>query len=1049
MSPLRTLLVYATLSVSTGLAELSISEFLAVNGAGLEDKDGDRSDWIEIHNAGETSVDLTGYFLTDDPDNLSKWRLPKGSVPAGGQTIIHASGKDASSLFSSELHTNFSLASNGEYLALVKPDGSTVAYEYAPGYPEQRMDVSYGIGKDGTFGYFASPTPGEPNSGAASGLVDKVKFSVKRGYVSNPFQLELSSETPGASIRYSTNGKAPSLFNGKTYSGPIEIDGTMTIRARAEANGYINSPLKTHTYVFVTDVVKQDTMSANVTEDPVYGPLMQDALLEHPAVCLTTADTDISKTSEDPVSVEMFFPDGTDGFQIDAGVKRVGGHSLNAYPKNNMRLYFRSEYGDEKLRFPLYEEHPYTDVAADSFDQLNLRSGSHDSLFYLGATPSPQTPSNGQYLRNRWISDMQFLMGHESLRGRWVHVYINGTYWGHYQLLERNTQDYFASYLGGKKSDHVAINKGQPIGSSSASAWSEVRNSRNDYEDFKRRVDVINYVDYMLLNYYCGNDWDWNPEQNWGAGGPADPDKGGVKFIAWDSDIIFRRLNDNNLGKGGPHSMFPILMRDEDFATLVADRIQKHFHDDGLLTPGNVAKYYNIRAEEIRLSIVAETARWQGGRWTRDNQWQSELDRLNNDFFPNRTEEVLKQFRSKGWTGVVAAPRMSPLGGHVDSGHVVRITKGLFTRGTIIYTTDGTDPRLPGGDMAPNAQEFTSGFAIDETTTIKARVHNSDGWSAIIETRFVVDHEAASPDNLTISKIHYRPAAPSPEEIAAGFTSRKEFEFIALRNLSTRAVDLFDVRFSEGIQFHFKDAVVSSLAPGAEVLLARNPSAFRMRYGQDLPVAGSFIGSLSNDGEILRLTNDADVVLQELRYNDADPWPIAADGDGAFLVLQPDGQASVDDPSRWRASQADESPIGQGPPEPEGLTYATWSTSALSGGEHSEPESDPDLDGYVNVVEFLLGTNPIDPTSVPYQTISRTASGSVRYAFEQRMQVSGVSLAIERSNDLIEWAGIEPDAWERTTEAVPDRSGLERHGYVFASDGEEAPHYLRLRVLGP
>ncbi|MGY8687666.1 MAG: FN3 associated domain-containing protein, partial [Verrucomicrobiales bacterium] len=253
------------------------------------------------------------------------------------------------------------------------------------------------------------------------------------GYYDERITLELTSDTPEVLIRYSDNGKEPSLFTGKTYSQPITIDKTTTIRARAERNGFITSKVKTHTYIFVNDVIQQDTLSKKVTEDAVYGPLMRDALLEYPAISLVTPDTDISKTSEDPTSVEMIFPDGSDGFQIDAGVKRVGGHSLNAYPKNNMRLYFRSEYGQEKLSFPLFENSLYTDEAADSFDQLNLRGGSHDSLFYLGASSPPQAPSNGQYLRNRWINDMQFVMGHESLRGRWVHLYINGIYWGHYQ----------------------------------------------------------------------------------------------------------------------------------------------------------------------------------------------------------------------------------------------------------------------------------------------------------------------------------------------------------------------------------------------------------------------------------------------------------------------------------------------------------------------------------------------------------------------------------------------------------------------------------------
>jgi hypothetical protein len=1017
-APIFVTTVVAALQMSA-FGTLSISEFLAINGSGDVDKDGDRSDWIEIHNSGDTAVALKGWYLTDDADRLTKWTIPMGSVPARGYSVIHASGKDFSGLFSSEVHANFSLTGDGEYLALVEPDGITIAHEFAPLYPAQRRDVSYGISEDGDVaGYFPSPTQGEANGASSEGLVSSVKFSVKRGYQDAPIALELTSETPGALIRYTTNGSEPSLFTGKTYDSAIAISRTTTVRARAEKSGFINSKLKTHTYLFVNDVIQQDTMSTNVTEDPVYGPLMREALLKYPAISLVTPDTDISKTAEDPTSVEMIFPDGSDGFQIDAGVKRVGGHSLNAYPKNNMRLYFRSEYGSEKLRFPLYEDHLYTDVAADSFDQLNLRGGSHDSLFYLGATNNPQPPSNGQYLRNRWISDMQFLMGHESLRGRWTHVYINGTYWGHYQLLERNTQDYFATYLGGQKSDYVAINKGQGIGSSDMRAWTAMRNSRTDYEEFKRRVDIINYVDYMLLSYYCGNDWDWNPEQNWAGGGPVEPDSGGMKFLAWDSDIIFRRLNDNNLGKGGPHSMFPILMQHEDFAMLVADRIQKHFHNDGLLTPENVARVYNVRAEEIRLSIIPETARWQAGRWTRDDQWQDELDRLNNDFFPSRTKEILSQFRAKGWSAAITAPRMSPLGGYVEGGFTVRILKSLFARGIIVYTTDGTDPRLPGGELSPAAVEFKTGFSLTEATTVKARVMNSDGWSALTEARFVVNQVPATVENLTISKVHYRPAAASAEEVAAGFQSRKDFEFVELLNLGSETIDLHDVRFNKGIRFEFSGANIKSIAGGERLFLVRNRQASAMRYGTGLPIAGSFSGSLSNDGEPLQIVNRTDEVLQLLAYNDVEPWPLEADGGGAYLVLIDAVKAEPDNALQWRASAAGELPGDNEPGTPiDMLTYAAWIARALSVGDDDEPTADVDHDGFANLLEFALGTDPTVRESVPKFSLSSTDSETLQYETFPRPNTTGVRLSLQVSSDLEAWEEVAEDTILTLTES--------------------------------
>ncbi|MGA1237772.1 MAG: lamin tail domain-containing protein, partial [Limisphaerales bacterium] len=128
---------------STMQAQFVISEFLASNGSSLVDEDGQSSDWIEIHNSGGTSASLGGWYLTDDPAWLTKWAFPEVSISAQGYLVVFASGKDRTNDVA-WLHTNFSLDAAGEYLALVRPDGVTVAYDFAPSYPAQERDFSYG-----------------------------------------------------------------------------------------------------------------------------------------------------------------------------------------------------------------------------------------------------------------------------------------------------------------------------------------------------------------------------------------------------------------------------------------------------------------------------------------------------------------------------------------------------------------------------------------------------------------------------------------------------------------------------------------------------------------------------------------------------------------------------------------------------------------------------------------------------------------------------------------------------------------------------------------
>src|ERR1041384_7897371 len=143
-------------------AQVIINEFQASNSLTLADQDGDYSDWIELYNSGDEAVDLQGWYLTDNASELTKWQFPKLSLAPKAYLLVFASGKDRN-IAGAELHTNFSLDADGESLALIKPDGTTVVSEFAPAFPEQFKDVSYGV-YQGTYVYFTKPSPGAATS---------------------------------------------------------------------------------------------------------------------------------------------------------------------------------------------------------------------------------------------------------------------------------------------------------------------------------------------------------------------------------------------------------------------------------------------------------------------------------------------------------------------------------------------------------------------------------------------------------------------------------------------------------------------------------------------------------------------------------------------------------------------------------------------------------------------------------------------------------------------------------------------------------------------
>lgn len=257
------------------LLSLTISEFQADNGLTIEDFDGDSSDWVEIYNGWPSTIQLQGWHLTDDPGNLTKWEFPDVSLGANRHLTVFASGKNAYQV--GELHTNFRLDNATGYLALVAPDGQTIAAEYRD-YPVQFEDVSYGVASNGELRYFAAPTPGLPNG---LGLIEDPTVlpavSVPGGTFSDTRIVELSTDIPGATIRYTTNGSAPSAGNGIVYSGPISLNRTTVLKSCVIRPGEEAGPVRAETYIRIgADLVNFDSNLPLVIIDTYGQGLTQD-----------------------------------------------------------------------------------------------------------------------------------------------------------------------------------------------------------------------------------------------------------------------------------------------------------------------------------------------------------------------------------------------------------------------------------------------------------------------------------------------------------------------------------------------------------------------------------------------------------------------------------------------------------------------------------------------------------------------------------------------------------------------------------------------------
>lgn len=710
-----------------------ISEFLANNATALEDADGDSSDWIEIWNPGPDPLELGGYALTDDPDDLRLWTFPDGTaLAANDYLVVFASGKNRATA-GGELHTSFSLDADGEYLALVDPAG-VILQEFTPAFPKQRQDISYGSDPDSATGFLSPPTPGTANGPLLQGFVKDTVFSHKRGIYSAPVSLVITTETPDAQIRFTLDGSKPTPDHGTLYTGPIPIGRTTVLRALAYKDGMVPTNVDAQTFVFPNDVLTQPRMNSSIVRSPTYRVSAREAIQALPVVSLSFENSDLfgargihsnpllsGRTSEREIHFEFFDPATPGDSTHEPGGVRIHGGNSREHPKKNFRIYFRSDYGKSRLKHPLFPGSPVT-----SFKTLLLRGGGHDAWTFRGNW------NQATLLRNEFLHRVQLSMGQPSPRGRMVTLFLNGDYWGVYELQELPHQWYNADHHGGDPDDWDVIKHGQEVESGNLAAWNEMLSrarrgisSPGEYHAIQEFVDVDHFADAMIQRIWS-SDEDWlspefrngadisifNTDKNWYVARKSRNGSSKFFFYSWDAEMSmgipfaasrsfendFTQVNNDN----SPGIIYDRLRRYPEFRLRFADRLHKHMFNGGALTPLPLRALWEELAAELQDPIVGESARWGLDSWsgnrsspyTRDGEWLPAVDWVRRQFLARRTGTVLNQFRRIGLYPSTAAPTVSPAPGRF----VEPLDLALSTNtsgGTVYFTTDGSDPRTP------------------------------------------------------------------------------------------------------------------------------------------------------------------------------------------------------------------------------------------------------------------------------------------------------------------------------------------------------------------
>ena len=617
------------------------------------------------------------------------------------------------------------------------------------------------------------------SSTVRSQVMDELTFSKPRGFYTENFSLEISCKISDATIRFTKDGSDPfSSPTAKSQRTPVSmlIDPITTqdrdlapgviIRACAVKDGILLTKIATHTFLFIdkieecspdglkpgpgwpdpnpgTQFTQQGMdygMDPDVLHDPRYQNSISDALASIPTISLVTdlknlfdPDSGIyintfihSREWERAASIELLNPDRSPGFQIDAGLRLRGAWGRTGQNfKHAFRLFFRKEYGEGKLHYPLFGDEGVTE-----FDHVDLRTAQNYSWAYYS--------NQHTELREVFSRDTQRDMGQPYTRSRYYHLYINGTYWGQYQTQERSEASFGESYLGGSSEDYdvvkVDVTDSLDISNYHIEAtdgtldgfqqiWEmAVDGFRTDESYYRLQglnpdgsrnsaypvlVDIDNLIDYMLCTIYV-----CDPDGPTAGGIPNNfycmynrNNNRGFVFFRHDAEhsLMYPDIDASTPTSIGeqfrhfnPRWLHQRLTDFPEYRLRCYDRIYRHLFNDGALTLQANRDRLLGRKAQIDSSIIAESARWGDAHTdrpcTRDDDWMREVNMILDQFFPSREIRMLQQLRSQKLYPDFNPPAFNRTGGIVPKGTILTMDT---TEGRVYYTVDGNDTHLP------------------------------------------------------------------------------------------------------------------------------------------------------------------------------------------------------------------------------------------------------------------------------------------------------------------------------------------------------------------
>lgn len=851
-------------------AQPVISEFMAQNDTVLVDEDGTFADWIEIYNPGPGSLNLDGYYLTDDAGNLTKWRFPSQVVASGGYIVVFASGKNRA-VSGSELHTSFSLDADGEQLALVATNGTTVVSSFGSSYPKQYRDISYGYQTQGTnptlragrAGYLVSHTPGAANT-----------------VIPGPHPLYCDTSLARIEITASQ-----SVWDGLQANTPTSTEGSVNVRFRhgdidvtvtnvgisARGNTGLTKYPRSFNISFNSFVPGQDLFGI---EKLNLNSEANDPSTARSKLCFDIADAAGLPTEyANHVATVIIGPNnhrsGPNGYFFDAvlnNTQPVDDVFIKQRFTNTRGNLYKCTYTGAGRADLTYKGPTGSSYSGLSTYELKYQGGTDGSfndlagfIAVINNTPDATFPS---VIRQHFeVDDFLKRLAIDVLTSNW------DGHWGNYNnfYLYRDPGSGKWTYIPFDFDNTFSIRWITPSSGDWATQniynWGHTTstplvNRIMGVTEFRNRYSY--YLNQMLQTFYQNaslNPLVYRIRENQTAALPF----GGV-------GITNCKSSDRSRYSG-------------DWPNWTYTQYYNSFDQAQVSFNGNVPNYYGITG-----FITARRA-----------NALSQLNLVN--IGPILSGLTIAPTLPATNQPIVIAARAEDDVSVSTVRFISRFNGGPSVTNTMVDNGTGADAIA--GDKIYTAQ--VGPFASAGTLTYYLQATDNQGKSTFEPWGGATNQGSLTIGSsflgLAVTEINYHPHDPTGSELGISVDAN-EYEFLELQNLGTSTVNLNGVKFVAGISYTFPS---QTLAPGARIVIVKNLTAFTARYGGGINVSGTFDGQLSNGGEELHLVDPSGATIRQFTYQDTAPWPGRPDGKGSSLeLIDPAGDYNA--ATNWQSS---------------------------------------------------------------------------------------------------------------------------------------------------